>query len=256
MEKQNCQNNTAMKLLLFFLAIVPLWMLSACNNKTSPVTGKSDSTVVFGDSIPISNGLLGKVFLLPEATTVLPDFDTLKPQGNPIYLKQIDIPIQSWSAGFPGLRDRFEWFGIEYTGSFKPNKSGNYLFKLLSDDGSLLFIDDSLFINDDGIHGGWPVEGNIYLSDSVHSIKLRYFQGPRYELGLQLFWSLDGSPDKIFPGPGFVLQAPKPATHCWIWLLIILGVIMVAIGIIYRRKKNQKNNKLKNISSDINISNK
>lgn len=201
--------------------------------------GKSDSATAFGDSIPISNGLRGNVFLLPSTTTKLPDFDTMKAEANPIYLKQVDIPMQNWSAGFPGLRDRFEWFGIEYTGFFKPIKTGKYLFKLVSDDGSQLFIDDSLFINNDGLHAATPVQGNVYLSNNLHSIKLRYFQGPRFQLGLQLFWSpAEVDSLKIFPGNGFMLQTPKPPSRWWIWLLIGLGIIIVAGVLIYKKNKN------------------
>lgn len=227
-----------MKQLLFFLVTLSISLLTACNNKTG--NDKNDNSIVFGDSIAISNGLIGKVFLLPDTTTKLPDFDTMQPQANSIYIKQIDIPTQNWSAGFPGLHNRFEWFGIEYTGNFKPNKPGNYLFKLVSDDGSQLFIDDSLFINNDGVHSTSSVEGKIYLSDSLHSIKLRYFQGPRYQLCLQLYWSLNGSPEKIFPGTDFILQVPKSSNHWWIWLLAIL-IIMIGIGIIYRRKTIKQN---------------
>ena len=217
-----------------------MWILSSCNKKGGQDIGKAGS-ITFGDSSPVSNGLRGKIFLLPVTTTKLPDFDTMQPLPNTIYLKQVDIPIQNWSAGFPGLRDRFEWFGIEYTGFFKPIKPGNYLFKLVSDDGSQLIIDDSLFINNDGLHAEYPVKGNIYLSDSLHSIKLRYFQGPRYQLGLQLFWSPDGVDSlKIFPGAQFLLQAPKTESRWWILLLIGLGIIIVASVIIYKKKNAKK----------------
>lgn len=221
--------------------IIPLLFFgAACNNKADMGTGKSSSNT-FGDSVPVSNGLRGRVFLLPHTTTRLPDFDTMQAQHNLIYLKQIDIPIQNWSGGFPGLRDRFEWFGIEYTGDFKPTTTGNYLFKLLSDDGSQLFIDDSLFISNDGLHAEMAVKGNIYLSNTFHSIKLRYFQGPRYQLGLQLFWSQDaGETWKIFPGTDFVLQAPKPSNYWWVWVLGIL-VIMIGVGIVYKRKTIKRN---------------
>lgn len=232
-----------MKQKIFLFAILLTWILSSCNNKASmnAAAGKSDSATAFGDSIPISDGLRGKVFLLPITTTKLPDFDTMQSQPNAIYLKQVDIPVQNWSAGFPGLRDRFEWFGIEYTGFFKPIKPGNYLFKLVSDDGSQLFIDDSLFINNDGLHAEWSEKGNIYLSDRPHSIKLKYFQGPRYQLGLQLFWSPDGDDSlKIFPGNQFLLQAPKPVSRWWIWVLIGLGIIISVI--IYKKKKTIKSN--------------
>ncbi|MGH2647010.1 MAG: PA14 domain-containing protein, partial [Ginsengibacter sp.] len=113
---------------------------------------QSDSTA-FGDSIFITNGLTGKVYLLPvPSTRKLPDFDTMKAVSI-IYIDSINIPPRNWSSGFPGLHDRFEWFGIEYTGFFKPNEAGDYVFRLLSDDGSKLFIDDKLIIDNDGLHG-------------------------------------------------------------------------------------------------------
>lgn len=197
-----------------------------------------DSTThSFGDSIPISNGLTGRVYLLPDTTWWLPDFDTLKALDIPIYVNEINVPWQKWSAGFPGLRNRFEWFGIEYTGSFKPVSAGQYIFTLDSDDGSKLFIDDKLVINNDGEHAEFAVRDTMYLSDSLHSIKLDYFQGPRYELALQLFWNRPDSPERIFPGKGFVLYPPKRASYWWLWLLAGLAIAGIFLIVRQRREK-------------------
>src|ERR1700743_1416160 len=159
---------------------------------------------------------------------MLPDFDTMKPLDNPIYASEINIPGQKWSAGFPGLRERFEYFGIEYTGTFKPLRTGYYLFKVISDDGSKLYIDDKLLLNNDGIHAEWAVKDSIFLSNAIHSIRLDYYQGPRYELALQLYWSYGDEPAKIFPGKEFILYPPKPASLWWLWLLI--GLVAALIG--------------------------
>ena len=224
------------------MTVAAVLMGTACQNTPGQGAGKKtdSSTSSFGDSIPVANRLLGRVFLLPDTTRTLPDFDSLTPLDNPIYASEINVPWQKWSAGFPGLRDRFEWFGIEYTGTFRPNKAGTYLFKLISDDGSKLWIDDKLFLNNDGIHSDWPVKDSIFLSDAVHSIKIDYFQGPRYELALQLYWSLGDSPLKIFPGKDFVLFTPKPANHWW-WILIVLGILLLVAGLVYWKKKKRKN---------------
>ena len=101
---------------------------------THRVSAQANSNA-FGDSIPISNGLLGKIFLLPDTTTRLPDFDTLSSTGNPIYAKGVDVSERRWSAGFPGLRDRFEYFGIEYSTQFQVMQPDWYHFHLTSDDG-------------------------------------------------------------------------------------------------------------------------
>ncbi|MFS8083488.1 MAG: hypothetical protein ACMG51_08560, partial [Ginsengibacter sp.] len=102
-----------MKQLIFLFTIFLMSILSSCNKNGAQDNGKNDSSKAFGDSIPVSDELRGKIFLLPETTTKLPDFDTMQPLPDAIYLKQVDIPMQKWSAGFPGLRNRFEWFGIE-----------------------------------------------------------------------------------------------------------------------------------------------
>src|SRR6187399_393517 len=103
----------------------------------------------FGKTDKINSAFKGEIFLLPERTSKLPDFDTLKSAGT-IYTKTINVAPQSWDAGFPGVTDRFEWFGIVYRGNFRVKTPGVYQFHLLSDDGSKLFIDDSLIINNDG----------------------------------------------------------------------------------------------------------
>src|SRR6185312_722423 len=143
-----------------------------------------DNNKAFGDSIFITNGLTGKIYLLAPGTRKLPDFDTMKPVSV-IYADSINIPPRNWSSGFPGLRDRFEWFAIEYKGFFKAKEGGDFLFRLVSDDGSKLFIDDKLVIDNDGLHGAYSKTGKINLDDSRHSIKIQYFQGPRYQIALQ-----------------------------------------------------------------------
>jgi PA14 domain len=194
----------------------------------------------FGDSIFITNGLTGKIYLLPFNTRALPGFDTMKSVGT-IYADSINIPLRSWSAGFPGLRDRFEWFGIEYTGFFKANKEGEYVFRLLSDDGSKLFIDDSLIINNDGLHGAFAKTGKITLDDSRHSIKIQYFQGPRYQIALQLFASVNSSKEEIFPGNNFILYTESPHDNKLYYFLIPGGLILLfLIFVFWRRNKKKK----------------
>lgn len=224
---------------IFFGAILLFGLfLTACDNTKNPTPDGKDTTKGnFGDSIPISNGLTGKVFLLPEDTRKLPDFDTMKPLPTTLFLKKIDVPSQDWSKGFPGLKDRFENFGIEYTGTFRTNHPGKYRFRLYSDDGSKLFIDDSLIINNDGLHGATSVYDSFYVDDAVHRIKLLYFQGPRYQLALQLFWAVDHGDDTIFPGSNFVLRTLQPPGFPW-WSWLVAGILLLAVAYwIYRKKR-------------------
>jgi len=212
----------------------------ACNNNSSRVSSTNTGNT-FGDSIPVSNGLMGKIFLLPANTLSLPDFDTMKPLSNYIYTNAIDIPPQSWSAGFPGLRDRFEWFGIEYTCLFRTDSTGSYVFRLLSDDGARLFIDGKLIIDNNGLHGPLSKTGNVFLSDSMHKAKIQYFQGPRYQLALQLFWSLENSKEQIFPGKNFIVYTPKSSSH-FMWLLLLAALILILITVfIWTKRRSGRN---------------
>ncbi len=68
--------------------------------------------------------------------------------------------------GFPGIDNRFEWFAIDYTGNFWIARGGKYKFALNSDDGSKLYIDDTLVIDNDGQHpdaGVWRSPTNAGL---------------------------------------------------------------------------------------------
>jgi hypothetical protein len=150
----------------------------------------------FGSATSDSTSLKGDVYYLPEGTKSLPDFSTLTPVGS-IYTKALDIPQRSFDSGFPGVTDRFEWFAIKYTGQFYVETEGEYAFRLVSDDGSRLFIDGKKIIDNDGEHSPTSVSGSVYLTQGQHQIEVDYYQGPRYYIALQLFWTPPGGPEEI-----------------------------------------------------------
>ena len=198
----------------------------------------SQTTNDFGTKDRIDNGLEGKIFALSTDTKILPDFDTMSSLGT-IYTKELNIPRRSWTNGFPGVTDRFEWFGIEYKATFKVKKAGRYTFTLLSDDGSKLFIDDSLVIENDGLHAQIGKNNAFELDRSNHKIKIVYFQGPRTEIALQLFVKLENENQEIFPGNNFTLTTPSiqaGGKSFFIWILIA-GLILLLMVIWYRRKR-------------------
>ena len=198
----------------------------------------------FGSKDWIGNGLAGKIYALPENTQNLPDFDTMQSLGT-IYTKEINVPNRSWTEGFPGVTDRFEWFGIEYKGSFTVKKTGHYTFSLSSDDGSKLFIDGKLIIDNDGLHSQAAKSGEIDLDNSTHKIKIQYYQGPRMEIGLQLFVKLDKEDVDIFPGKNFRLSTPgknfimgfTPITFILILLFMLITMLFFILKFIGKKKR-------------------
>lgn len=144
----------------------------------------------FGTAGEVPFALQGRVYFIPEGTEQLPDFARLRPQGT-ISTTVLNIPPQSFTAGFPGVTDRFEWFAIDYQGRIMLPQAGTYTFRLTSDDGSKLFIDGEQVIDNDGIHGPGPADGEATLTAGMHDVRVQYFQGPREEVALVLEWGPD-----------------------------------------------------------------
>ena len=145
------------------------------------------------------NMLEGRIFQLNPGTKNLPpnmhrDFESLIV----LYTRKLDIPARGFTEGFPGLENIFEWFGVQYRGLITVQESGLYKFRLHSDDGSKLYIDSILVINNDGTHAPRSVSGEIYLSPGTYPIRVDYFQGPRMQIALQMFATKPGEEEKLF----------------------------------------------------------
>ncbi|MCB1076755.1 MAG: PQQ-dependent sugar dehydrogenase, partial [Verrucomicrobiae bacterium] len=95
----------------------------------------------------------------------LPDFDSL-------------VPVKEGAVdGFDiGLRDRDDAFAFRFRGSINIPVEGVYRFYLTSDDGSRLFIDGAMLIENDGLHGAVTWSGDVALTAGRHDIEVVYFE--------------------------------------------------------------------------------
>ncbi|RMG82052.1 MAG: DUF1080 domain-containing protein [Bacteroidetes bacterium] len=84
------------------------------------------------------------------------------------------IPSINLQAG--DLKDLPDNSAIYISGYLKIPASSNYVFRLISDDGSKLWIDDQLVIDLDGEHGADPRDGEMALAEGYHPFKIEYFQ--------------------------------------------------------------------------------
>jgi hypothetical protein len=176
----------------------------------------------FGTTVAANSGFRGEIYFIDRDSGALPNFRKLKPVGT-IYTPYLCVPPQSFDEGFPGVTRRFEWFAIDYTGRFWVSEAGAYLFALMSDDGSKLYIDDKVIIDNDGQHAVEEREANVKLKAGVHRIRVSYFQGPRFHVALVLrvagpkekqlrvFHADDFKPPADAPGWDEVAAAEPPA---------------------------------------------
>jgi alpha-L-fucosidase len=97
--------------------------------------------------------------------SLLPDFAKLKAAKSGV-LSNFDLTP----------RTQPEYFGIEYSGYVQILEDGVYSFYLSSDDGSRLFLDNQLLIDNDGLHSMVEKKGVVALAAGFHPLKVQYFQ--------------------------------------------------------------------------------
>lgn len=166
----------------------------------------------FGTTVVINSGLKGLVYQISRYSKHLPNFEKLKPKGT-IYTSSLNVPPRDFRSGFPGVTTRFEWFAIDYTGRFWIENPALYRFSLTSDDGARLYIDDQLVADNDGIHPPQVRLASLQLARGVHSIRVSYFQGPRYAVALILQIAGPGEEYRVFNTDEF---KPPPNPETWI----------------------------------------
>jgi PA14 domain len=148
------------------------------------VAPRVSAPTIFGEGT--GGAFRGLVYLMPDDVERLPDFSRLTPIGE-VFTDHFDIRPQDFHGGFPGFSKEEEWFAIKYEGTIMLPEGGNYRFRLVSDDGSALYVDGTKVIENDGVHGVRSLNGTANLTPGRHQVRLDYFQGNRGPVALQLF---------------------------------------------------------------------
>jgi hypothetical protein len=120
-----------------------------------------------------------------------------EPNGGPVHVKVFSGFVASGGgtpySGFVGACDvpnvmfasstGYSWhpfsltdFGADITGTLKVASSGTYTFTLNSDDGSQLYIDGSLVVDDGGTHPPNIASGTAVLTAGFHSFEVQFFE--------------------------------------------------------------------------------
>ncbi len=150
--------------------------------------------------------IVSQLYQLPAQTTKLPDFSTMTSVGD-VCVSSLNIADRDFEQGFPGVSDIFEWFALDMRFKVTIKAAGTYQFFLNSDDGSIMEIDGAKVIDNDGSHSQKEVAGSKYLSAGVHDFHVKYYQGPRTRIALELFWKTPGSNNKVYV-PASVMSRP------------------------------------------------
>ena len=111
---------------------------------------------------------------------------------------------KSGVTAVPSLQKHGEqdWFGYIFEGWIKVPESGVYTFKLDTDDGSQLIIDDTMIIDNNYNKGNSITTGYVCLEKGLHKFRMPYFEG-HYDEKIELSWILPGE-DTFTPVPAEV----------------------------------------------------
>lgn len=103
-----------------------------------------------------------------------PNFETLIKEGSP--LKASIVPrLHIREAHDIGPKSK--GIAVIFKGSLEIPKDASYSFRLVSDDGSQLFIDSKEIIDNSGSHPPIAKDGEMYLSAGSHPFEIWYYQG-------------------------------------------------------------------------------
>ena len=117
----------------------------------------------------------------------MPDFAGLKPVRDGV-MDTFSLPSEH----------RGDNFALELTGYIKIEKEGVYTFYTKSDDGSMLYIGDTLVVNNDGLHAPQEKSGQAALESGIHPIRVTFFEAGEAEV-LEVSYEGAGTPRTIVP---------------------------------------------------------
>jgi hypothetical protein len=132
------------------------------------VIAVSPSAVSAAELPPQEPGVTLRTF---DTRVPLTEICTLKPGQTPNVDKLVPT-VDIRGADF-GLEDNFV---SHVLGNITVPADGRYTFRLSSDDGSRLSIDDAVVVDNDGLHGVEAKEGAVDLTAGPHKLFVEYFE--------------------------------------------------------------------------------
>ena len=166
----------------------------------------------FDTDVMPGHGLIGQLYVPDYPLYKMPNFEEL----TPIYTfatAKIDVSPRNFTSGFPTPKKQniIENFAILFKAKLALHTPGVYTFELYSDDGAKLYIDGKLVVDNDGVHDPRNRRLSIKLAAGFHPIEIHYFQGPRYQIALQWYYTPPDRPRQIVP-PEAIFHPEKTET--------------------------------------------
>ncbi|MFN3484874.1 MAG: PA14 domain-containing protein [Planctomycetota bacterium] len=140
-------------------------------------------------------GLVAEFFRLGREVQ---DFPELAPDHRPA-VRRVDRQINySSTPGKFADTDLDDCFYVRWTGLLRVPRDGTYTFYLESDDGSRLWIDGRLVVENGGLHPMEEKSGERVLQAGDVEIRVEFYENMG-EAGCRVSWEADGIPKEPIP---------------------------------------------------------
>jgi hypothetical protein len=170
-------------------------------------------------ALQVTQGLQAEYFL-DDAPASRPTLATLSRE---ITTAEINA---DWNASLPPAF-RARWFGY-----LAVPRAGDYTFTTSSDDGSRLFIDGQLIVDNGGIHGMQRATGRVRLDPGPHFVLIEYEQAGGF-YGISWSWARDGGRSSLVSS---WLLSPRRVTYPRALLAraldLAVAALLLAIGLL------------------------
>jgi len=140
-------------------------------------------------------GLIAEFFKIGKA---MDDIPVIAADRKPD-LRRIDrkINFENTAETFPGT-NMSDHFYVRWMGKVRIPRDGKVTFFTESDDGSRLWIDGKVVVDNGGLHAMEEKSGEVDLKAGDHDLNLELFQNEG-EVGCKLSWESAGQAKEILP---------------------------------------------------------
>ena len=104
-------------------------------------------------------------------------FNNINLSGEPV-LTRVDKRIDfNWRSGSPAPQVKNECFSVRWTGKMKVKESGIYQIGTISDDGSRVYLDGEILVNNWRDHGPETRKQSVYLEKGkVYDLRIEFYE--------------------------------------------------------------------------------
>ncbi|MEP9411191.1 MAG: TIGR03663 family protein [Candidatus Brocadia sp.] len=128
-------------------------------------------------------------------------YDNIECIGTPFLLRVEKGPI-SFAYNDETKKPYRSPFGIEWEGYLSVMQKGIYQFATKSDDGSVVYINGNLIVDNGDMHAARYISGITLLDEGYHHVRVKYFDGGGGAI-MEFLWTPPGGNESPVPGNVF-----------------------------------------------------